>query len=403
MPRRPATAVLAAVAWAVLAAVAWAALASAAWAAPPRIDAPVTDLAGVLSAEAIADNGARLRAHRDATGVQMAVLVVSTTYGVPIEDYALEVAQAWGGGSADRNDGVLFVLAVDDRRMRLEIGYGLEPVLTDGESARILHAIKPMLRDGDYDSAVRSVTVAVIDETADLRPGEGIPLGYRLAAFFSGANYLLMFFYGVLLGMAPMALGWALTRYRRRLGRGKRFAALAAAYIVAYAVLPLLVALDNVGAWAWAPVLVWYGIPIGATLWLTRHPKAWKAIVPPILGGVLVGFLAFMVYWFLHRTPPVYEGTSGHETALFPVLIVTVIIGLPIVLTVTGAIIGGGSGSGYYSGGSYSGSSWSSSSSSSSSYSSSSSSYSSSSSSSSSSGYSGGGGSFGGGGASASW
>jgi uncharacterized protein len=123
----------------------------------PPIQAPVTDAAGVLSAEAVEELDASLRAHRDATGVQLAVLLVDTTDGEPIEDFALRAAMAWGGGAKRKDDGGLFVLAVKDRRMRLELGYGLEPLVPDALAASVLDGLKPALRAGDYDGAVRGL------------------------------------------------------------------------------------------------------------------------------------------------------------------------------------------------------------------------------------------------------
>ena len=78
--------------------------------AVPTIDRPVVDPNGLLDASSIEGVAAQLVALRDKTGVQMAVLVVKTTDGVPIEDYAHATFEAWGGGSKQRNDGVLFVL-----------------------------------------------------------------------------------------------------------------------------------------------------------------------------------------------------------------------------------------------------------------------------------------------------
>ena len=104
----------------------------------PEISAPVTDRADVLSPAFEAELGERLRAHHEATGAQLAVLVVATTGQESIEAFALGVASRWQGGAAGDDGGTLFVLAVHDRRMRLETGYGLEDTLTDGRVARIL-------------------------------------------------------------------------------------------------------------------------------------------------------------------------------------------------------------------------------------------------------------------------
>ncbi|HZI04394.1 MAG TPA: TPM domain-containing protein [Archangium sp.] len=109
---------------------------------------------GLLSAvdtERVSQELVRLR---NDTGVQMAVLVVGTTGGEPIEDYAMRAAQAWRGGQAGEDNGLLFVLAVDDRRMRLDVGYGLEEHLPDGAVRRLLDAQLPLMRQRAYAGAI---------------------------------------------------------------------------------------------------------------------------------------------------------------------------------------------------------------------------------------------------------
>ncbi|MFZ5440220.1 MAG: TPM domain-containing protein [Myxococcota bacterium] len=123
----------------------------------PRIDAAVTDEAGVLTAATVQQLDEQLRQHKAASGVQLAVLFVDTTDGEPIEDFALRAAMAWGGGERRKDDGGLFVLAVKDRQMRLELGYGLEGLVPDATAASVLDGLKPSLRAGDYDAAATQV------------------------------------------------------------------------------------------------------------------------------------------------------------------------------------------------------------------------------------------------------
>ncbi len=139
--------------------------ASAARPEVPEILAPVTDLAGVLPESAEAQISGRLQEHREATGVQIAVLTVRTTGRVPIEDYALLVAMQWGGGSKEADDGALYVLAVDDRQMRLELGYGLEAKIPDAQARRLLDAAIPHLRREDYATATHTVVEGVVGMT----------------------------------------------------------------------------------------------------------------------------------------------------------------------------------------------------------------------------------------------
>ncbi|MGV3622788.1 MAG: TPM domain-containing protein [Archangium sp.] len=131
----------------------------------PVIDAPIVDQAGVLSAQASTDLSARIREHRDASGVQLAVLVVDTTGELAIEDFSAQVMKQWGGGSKARDDGALFVLAVSDRTMRLELGYGLEPLIPDGAASQMLQALRPSLREANYDAAIGALVADFVFRT----------------------------------------------------------------------------------------------------------------------------------------------------------------------------------------------------------------------------------------------
>jgi uncharacterized protein len=127
----------------------------------PEIRQPVTDARGLLSdsqRESVAESLVRLRAD---TGVQMAVLLVGSTGGEPIEDYSHRVATAWKGGEAGRDNGLLLVVAVDDRRMRLEVGYGLEEYLPDDATRLLLDAQGPKMRVQDYTGALSSIIQGV--------------------------------------------------------------------------------------------------------------------------------------------------------------------------------------------------------------------------------------------------
>lgn len=111
------------------------------------------DYAGVLSQAAIARSDALAGEVERKTGAQMAVVVIRSLDGEPIDNYANTLARRWGIGRKD-NRGVLLLLVINDRRNRIEVGYGLEPILPDGRVGGILRSIRPYLRQGDYDGAV---------------------------------------------------------------------------------------------------------------------------------------------------------------------------------------------------------------------------------------------------------
>ena len=85
-----------------------------------------------------------------ATGAQIAVVTVDTLDGEPVEDVANRLYHQWGIGQKGKDEGVLVLLAIKDRKQRAEIGLGLEPVITDGQAGEILRGIRPILRQGNY-------------------------------------------------------------------------------------------------------------------------------------------------------------------------------------------------------------------------------------------------------------
>jgi len=158
---------------------------------PPAITGPITDLAGALSADSRAALDAFLKRYRAATGVQMAVLLVGTTGEVPIEDYARAVFSRWGGGDPARDDGLLLVLALEDRRNRLHTGYGLEGVLPDGRCARILAEARPRLRANDWSGAIQQIVTAAWESTDHIEPGGPIHLPFHRTMLFVALMALL--------------------------------------------------------------------------------------------------------------------------------------------------------------------------------------------------------------------
>jgi uncharacterized protein len=87
-------------------------------------------------------------------GVQFALVTVDTIGDSPIRDYALEVSRLWGVGDKKSNQGVLLLLAIQDRQSDIETGRGVEPYITDGFSGSTLRSMRPSLRAGDYGAAL---------------------------------------------------------------------------------------------------------------------------------------------------------------------------------------------------------------------------------------------------------
>ena len=139
----------------------------------PFLAGRVNDLAEILSPEAESRIEARLAALEQARGSQIAILTLPGLGGENLEDFSMQVAETWKLGRADVDDGVLLLIARDDRKMRLEVGYGLEGVLTDAYSRRILDEIlRPHFRAGDFDTGVERAigAAASMIEGDDLLP-----------------------------------------------------------------------------------------------------------------------------------------------------------------------------------------------------------------------------------------
>jgi uncharacterized protein len=144
----------------------WVGAASADVAVPP-LTGRVVDLTGTLSSDDIAAQTQRLKNLELRKGSQVAVLIVPTTQPETIEQYSIRAAEAWKIGRKKIDDGALLVIAKNDHKLRLEVGYGLEGSLTDVTSRRIIdEAIAPRFKSGDFAGGVAAgVTriIAVID------------------------------------------------------------------------------------------------------------------------------------------------------------------------------------------------------------------------------------------------
>jgi|APTNR8051073442_1049403.scaffolds.fasta_scaffold01470_7 uncharacterized protein len=122
----------------------------------------VHDDAHVLKPETIEALEAQLKAYEDSTSNQIAILTISSLDGETIEEYSLRVAEKWKLGQEDKDNGVLLLIAVDDHKMRIEVGHGLEGVLTDALSNRIIrNEMAPAFRRADFDEGVTAAITAI--------------------------------------------------------------------------------------------------------------------------------------------------------------------------------------------------------------------------------------------------
>ncbi|WP_240096103.1 TPM domain-containing protein [Thermomonas flagellata] len=209
--------------------VAAAAVALPAWAqalaAIPPLRGPVVDTTGTLDAASVQALEAQARALQQRKGAQLQVLIVPTTRPETIEQYAVRAFEAFRLGRKGVDDGVLLVVAKDDRRARIEVGYGLEGAIPDIAAGRVIQEyLVPRFRQGDYAGGLREATaqlVRLVDgeplpppvaahATGDEPSGLRLALGV-LAALVAArvATSLLGFLPALLCGMAGAVVGGA--------------------------------------------------------------------------------------------------------------------------------------------------------------------------------------------------
>lgn len=129
----------------------------------PYLTGRVVDNAQILSPDARTRLAAVLKAHEEATSNQIVVLTVRTIQPEGIEEYAVDVFNNWKLGQKGHNNGVLVVVVPQDRRLRIEVGYGLEPILTDAVAAAIIRDVMtPAFKRADYDAGVQDGIAAII-------------------------------------------------------------------------------------------------------------------------------------------------------------------------------------------------------------------------------------------------
>ena len=114
----------------------------------------IVDTAGIVSAEDRAQIEKIGEDLREKTKAEIVVVTVATLDGTDIESYANELFRSWGIGDAKQNNGVLLLIAKEDRKFRIEVGYGLEGEITDGRAGEILDKMKPYFRDEKYSEGV---------------------------------------------------------------------------------------------------------------------------------------------------------------------------------------------------------------------------------------------------------
>lgn len=138
----------------------------------PKLSSRVTDLTGTLTNSQVQSLEAKLAAFEQKKGSQIAVLIVPTTQSEDIAEFGIKVADLWRVGRKGVDDGLIFIVAKNDRKMRLEVGYGLEGAIPDAIAKRIIaETITPYFKAGDFAGGID----AGVEQMISLIEGEPLP------------------------------------------------------------------------------------------------------------------------------------------------------------------------------------------------------------------------------------
>ena len=189
----------------------------------------IVDTAGIVSAEDRAQIEKIGEELREKTKAEIVVVTVATLDGTDIESYANELFRSWGIGDAKQNNGVLLLIAKEDRKFRIEVGYGLEGEITDGRAGEILDKMKPYFRDEKYSEGVLNAyqkLAAYAYRAAGVAPGADVNETLEEASANEEEepsilmNVLIFFLAIIGMIMLGVILNWLLGILNQALGPG---------------------------------------------------------------------------------------------------------------------------------------------------------------------------------------
>jgi uncharacterized protein len=232
----------------------------------PKPSGRITDLANVIDAATEADLDRRLDELEQKTSSEIAVVTVPSLDGAPVEDYAVRLFKEWGIGQAKSDNGVLVLVAPNEREMRIEVGYGLEGVLPDGLSGEIVREqFIPRFRDNDYNGGIRDGVARVIEVVEK----QQVLSAEELARFNQSGDdmpeWLIIPFFGVFVTIGFVMVGVGL---RSKTGFPLLFGSL-------FGGMPLLMSLAFIGRLSMFTLLPW-AIVMFIVGYRQGGKKAWR-------------------------------------------------------------------------------------------------------------------------------
>jgi uncharacterized protein len=199
----------------------------------PALSGRVVDQADLLAPEQEAELSRRLEALERASTRQLVIATVPDLQGYPIEDYGYQLGRHWGIGQSEANNGIILLVAPTERKVRIEVGYGLEGIMTDALSSLIIsERILPRFRDNDYAGGIMAGADAIIEqlqappEAAEQRVQQAAQAqaggdDTAVLAGIAGVFVLcIVFFVVIWIIAASQQHGLRGNRYRRRRRRG---------------------------------------------------------------------------------------------------------------------------------------------------------------------------------------
>ena len=187
----------------------------------PQLTGRIVDDAHLLTPAQIADLTSKSAALEQQTGRQLVIATVPSLQGYPIEDYGYKLGRAWGIGQKGKDSGVILLVAPAEHKVRIEVGYGLTPYLTDAMAGLIIREIiTPRFKQGDFGGGIEAGADAIIKQVS-LPPDEAAKNVVQAQQAeqqrqHHGGNPLPVFFWLMVIGFV------VLSHFRRGAGRGYR-------------------------------------------------------------------------------------------------------------------------------------------------------------------------------------
>src|SRR3954469_6162548 len=189
----------------------------------PKLTGRVVDAADLLSPADEAALDAKLAGLERATSRQLVVATVPDLQGYPIEDYGYKLGRTWGIGQKGANNGLILLISKGDRRVRIEVGYGLEPVITDALSREMIRdGIAPAFKRGDYAGGINAgvdALIAQLQAPPDQQERNALAAAerHKKSSHGGGGSFFPLIFWAIILVfiIIPAAVG---RRHGRRWG-----------------------------------------------------------------------------------------------------------------------------------------------------------------------------------------